>query len=57
MICGLMMPDIGRRYAGYVAWRGTVVETQVSKATSDASVEKFTFFHDEGIQVLSYVPV
>jgi 2-polyprenyl-6-methoxyphenol hydroxylase-like FAD-dependent oxidoreductase len=57
MIRGLMMPDIKRQYAGYVAWRGTVVETQVSKATSDAFVEKFTFFHDEGIQVFPYVTV
>jgi 2-polyprenyl-6-methoxyphenol hydroxylase-like FAD-dependent oxidoreductase len=50
-----------RSYAGYVfqgihrliqvAWRGTVPETEVSQATSDALVEKFTFFHSEGIQV------
>jgi hypothetical protein len=57
MIRGLMMPDIRPKYAGYVAWRGTVVETQVSKAKSGALVEKFTFFPDEGIQVISYVAV
>ena len=57
MIRGLMMPDIKRKYVGYVAWRGTVVETQVSKATNYAFVEKFTFFHDEGIQVFPSVTI
>jgi len=45
-------PDVKRTYAGYVAWRGTVPETQVSQP--DVFVEKFTFFHTEGHQILAY---
>ncbi|KAL6707461.1 hypothetical protein ACN47E_004031 [Coniothyrium glycines] len=48
-------PDIERKYVGYVAWRGTVPETQVSQAAKDVFVEKFTFFHTDGIQILAYV--
>ncbi|KAF1837427.1 FAD/NAD(P)-binding domain-containing protein [Decorospora gaudefroyi] len=47
-------PDLKRTYAGYVAWRGTVPETQVSQAATDVFVEKFPFFHTEGIQILAY---
>ena len=47
-------PDVRREYAGYVAWRGTVPETQVSQAATDVFVEKFPFYHTEGIQILAY---
>ncbi|KAI4944441.1 hypothetical protein J4E86_009500 [Alternaria arbusti] len=47
-------PDVKRTYAGYVAWRGTVPETQVSQAATDVFVEKFPFYHTEGIQILAY---
>jgi 2-polyprenyl-6-methoxyphenol hydroxylase-like FAD-dependent oxidoreductase len=47
-------PDIKRKYAGYVAWRGTVPETQVSQAATDVFVEKFSFYHHEGNQILAY---
>lgn len=46
--------SVQRKYAGYVAWRGTVPETQVSQAATDVFVEKFPFFHTEGIQILAY---
>lgn len=46
---------VARRYAGYVAWRGTVPEAEVSEEVAEAFVEKFTFFHSEGIQILTYV--
>lgn len=46
--------SIERKYAGYVAWRGTVPETQVSSAARDVFVEKFPFFHTEGVQILAY---
>jgi len=48
------LPDIKRTYAGYVAWRGTVPEDQVSQAAKDVFVEKFPFFHTEHIQILAY---
>ncbi|KAE8848707.1 hypothetical protein HRS9122_02723 [Pyrenophora teres f. teres] len=51
-IRGEYFPDVKRTYAGYVAWRGTVPETQVSQ--TDVFVEKFTFFHTEGHQILAY---
>lgn len=41
-----------RKYAGYVAFRGTVPEDQISKAAEDVFVEKFTFFHGPGTQIL-----
>jgi 2-polyprenyl-6-methoxyphenol hydroxylase-like FAD-dependent oxidoreductase len=47
-------PDIKRTYAGYVAWRGTVPEDQVSEAARKVFVEKFPFFHTEHVQILAY---
>lgn len=51
---------VERQYAGYVAWRGTVPEAEVSGDVADAFVEKFTFYHAhlkdaKGTQILSYV--
>ncbi|KAF2485680.1 hypothetical protein BDY17DRAFT_247586 [Neohortaea acidophila] len=51
----LLEPSVQRKYAGYVAWRGTVPETELSDAASKVFVEKFTFFHTEGIQTLGYL--
>ncbi|KAF2621680.1 FAD/NAD(P)-binding domain-containing protein [Macroventuria anomochaeta] len=53
-IRGFIDPKIQRKYAGYVAWRGTVSENQVSHSAIDVFVEKFPFFHTEGIQILAY---
>ncbi|KAF2828110.1 FAD/NAD(P)-binding domain-containing protein [Ophiobolus disseminans] len=50
----LYLPDIERTYAGYVAWRGTVPEDQVSEAAQDVFVEKFPFYHSEHTQILAY---
>jgi 2-polyprenyl-6-methoxyphenol hydroxylase-like FAD-dependent oxidoreductase len=50
----LYVPDIKRTYAGYVAWRGTVPEDQVSESVAKVITEKFTFFHTQGIQILAY---
>lgn len=47
-----------RSYTGYVAWRGTVTESIVCAdypAAAEAFIEKFTFFHSQGIQILAYV--
>lgn len=47
-------PNVKRTYAGYVAWRGTVPETQVSQSATDVFVEKFPFYHTQGMQILAY---
>jgi 2-polyprenyl-6-methoxyphenol hydroxylase-like FAD-dependent oxidoreductase len=49
----ILMPDVERTYAGYVAWRGTVVESEVEEKTRRCFAEKFTFFHSEGLQILA----
>lgn len=54
-IRNLFDPIVQRKYAGYVAWRGTVIETEISEAARDTFVEKFTFFHSDGLQILAYV--
>ena len=46
--------DLERKYAGYVAWRGTVPEAQVSPSAREVFVEKFPFFHTTGVQILAY---
>lgn len=51
----ILLPDINRTYAGYVAWRGTIPETQLSPSAREAFIEKFTFFHAVGIQTLGYL--
>jgi 2-polyprenyl-6-methoxyphenol hydroxylase-like FAD-dependent oxidoreductase len=53
-IRGFIDPKMKRKYAGYVAWRGTVPEDRVSQSASDIFVEKFPFFHTKGIQILAY---
>ncbi|KAF9695534.1 hypothetical protein EKO04_006454 [Ascochyta lentis] len=54
MIRKFIDPGVQRKYAGYVAWRGTVPEDQVSQSATDVFVEKFPFFHTEGLQILAY---
>jgi hypothetical protein len=49
----ILMPQIERKYAGYVAWRGTVLESDVEDGTRECFAEKFTFFHSEGLQILA----
>jgi 2-polyprenyl-6-methoxyphenol hydroxylase-like FAD-dependent oxidoreductase len=53
----ILMPEVERKYAGYVAWRGTVLESDASKELRDTFVDHFTFFHDhrKGIQILTFV--
>lgn len=45
-----------REYAGYVAFRGTVSETELSSTAGKVFVEKFTFFHGKNpnTQILAY---
>ncbi|KAF2477662.1 FAD/NAD(P)-binding domain-containing protein [Lindgomyces ingoldianus] len=51
----ILQPNVERKYAGYVALRGTVPEDQVSPPTLEAFSERFTFFHTRGIQILAYL--
>jgi 2-polyprenyl-6-methoxyphenol hydroxylase-like FAD-dependent oxidoreductase len=51
----LLSPSsLERKYAGYVAFRGTVPETELSKSATAVFVEKFPFFHSKGAQILAY---
>lgn len=54
-----LFPSIDRKYAGYVALRGTIPEDEISKSASDVLVEKFAFFHShfhsQGTQILAYL--
>lgn len=49
-----LLPGVQRTYAGYVALRGTVPETQISESAAKAFVEKFAFYHADGTQILAY---
>lgn len=51
----MLIPQVERKYAGYVAWRGTVPETELSAEAREVFTEKFTFFHAETIQTLGYL--
>jgi len=43
-----------RTYAGYVAFRGTIPEGELSKEAAAVFIEKFPFFHSEHTQILGY---
>lgn len=51
----LIAPAVERKYVGYVAWRGTCPETSLSDSAREVLVERFTFYHTEGIQILGYL--
>jgi 2-polyprenyl-6-methoxyphenol hydroxylase-like FAD-dependent oxidoreductase len=55
MIRSILTPNVERKYAGYVALRGTVPEDSVTPKTREAFSERFTFFHTTGIQILAYL--
>jgi 2-polyprenyl-6-methoxyphenol hydroxylase-like FAD-dependent oxidoreductase len=50
-IRGLFLPEIKREHVGYVAWRGTVAQDQVSPATRE-SLQTPTFFFSKGNQAV-----
>jgi len=52
---GQLRPDVKRKYAGYVAFRGTVPETELSSSTAKDMCEKFAFYHTQGTQTLGYL--
>lgn len=47
----LLKPDVERKYVGYVAWRGTCPEDELSPAAKEVLAEKFTFYHS-GMQFI-----
>ncbi|KAI9715914.1 MAG: hypothetical protein M1828_000541 [Chrysothrix sp. TS-e1954] len=51
----ILLPDVKRDFAGYCALRGTVPEQEASDEARQVFQERFTFFHDEGIQILAYL--
>lgn len=51
----LLLPKVQRKYVGYVAWRGTVPEEALSSQAREVFVEKFPFYHSDGIQALGYL--
>ncbi|KAI1456254.1 FAD/NAD(P)-binding domain-containing protein [Annulohypoxylon moriforme] len=51
----ILDPSVERKYAGYCALRGTLIESEASEATREAFTNRFTFFHSPGIQILAYL--
>ncbi|KAI0399436.1 hypothetical protein F4802DRAFT_36673 [Xylaria palmicola] len=51
----LVQPGVERKYAGYCALRGTLLESEASEGTRKTCCERFTFFHCPGVQILTYL--
>ncbi|KAF4627250.1 hypothetical protein G7Y89_g10907 [Cudoniella acicularis] len=51
----LLLPEVKRKYAGYVAWRGTLLESEATQELKDTFVNNFTFFHGPGTQIVAYL--
>ncbi|CAF0954572.1 unnamed protein product [Adineta ricciae] len=45
---------IERNYVGYVVWRGTVPESDISESLTSTFIDGVTFFHASGIQFACY---
>ncbi|MDB5910999.1 MAG: hypothetical protein JWP34_5116, partial [Massilia sp.] len=54
-IRSLFAPGLERKYAGYCALRGTVVEHEASPEARGTFENRFTFYHGPGIQILAYL--
>ena len=50
----LLLPEVKPLYAGYVGWRGTVSEAELSPATFDVLHEAITYFVTAGGHILAY---
>ncbi len=51
----LLLPSAPKRtYAGYVAFRGTCLESELSAGAEQVFVERFAFYHGRGTQILAY---
>ncbi|KAI1385390.1 FAD/NAD(P)-binding domain-containing protein [Hypoxylon trugodes] len=51
----ILEPGVERKYVGYCALRGTLIESEASEAAKEAFSHRFTFFHCPGIQILAYL--
>lgn len=51
----LLLPEAVPEYAGYVAWRGLVQESELEPSLARVFGEKFTFFLGRNTQILSYL--
>jgi 2-polyprenyl-6-methoxyphenol hydroxylase-like FAD-dependent oxidoreductase len=55
----IVLPFVQRKYANYVAWRGTVPESLASSGTKTTFVERFCFYssqsENDGTQILAYL--
>ncbi|PMX90667.1 FAD-dependent oxidoreductase, partial [Pseudomonas sp. GW460-13] len=49
-----LLPSAGLEYAGYIAWRGLVDESQLSPDTHAAIFDKFAFCLPPREQILGY---
>ncbi|MEN3299959.1 NAD-binding protein [Pseudonocardia sp.] len=49
-----LLPDVAPRYAGYVAWRGTVPERELDGATFEALHDALTYQVLPGSHILAY---
>ena len=52
----ILQPELQRKYAGYVAWRGTAYEGDVSAETRKAFGDKMSYYQMPRGHILMYVP-
>ncbi len=50
-----LMPEVKPHYAGYVAWRGVVLESTASRLLSETFIDHFTFQLMEHSHILCYL--
>ena len=48
----LLLPEVRRTYAGFVAWRGTVCEKDASKEAKEAFKELLSIYRGQGTQIV-----
>lgn len=51
----ILQPNLQHKYAGYVAWRGTAPESEISEETKTIFACKTTFFAYKGGYIVLYV--
>ncbi|HYO80500.1 MAG TPA: FAD binding domain-containing protein [Bryobacteraceae bacterium] len=52
---GFFLPEVTPTYAGYVAWRGVVAESEVAEEVLNVFTDSFTFFQMAGSHCLCYL--
>jgi len=50
-----LLPDIALHYAGYVAWRGVIEESEVSPEVASVFTDKFIFFKAPQTHIMCYM--